>query len=545
MNRAAERIIKVNEAEVEKEDQQKDGESDFGITLDYSNSLFQNLKNSAQDLQFVTFGDQQKEGSMDAGGARLRIEGKTKTWRESKDSIRLPLELSSAPGPFSGMDVLNPISNSNPGSNPNQKTPPSNEPSWSTIPLLTNTATPSLSIPAVINFHGTELQASEIDELWNGLWFHNSSRRLLVQQVQIRTANPNPEAFVITHSSPASRSSSATSPGVDGSESDSDSASNGDSDLNQDAVHYLDVRPGKTPLGAWTDEGKWVSWKSLCGGYGESVFGDGLGEGVGEFDFGLDGEGKEEAGEDTHGKGKGEGGVGGVGEWVEEGEGFVKGLWGMVVGDGDGDDNTGGEKEKVKEKDEQEGKEGEKSVGSGGEGLEGGFEQFVGLVESKEEDGEGGNVNKNEPEVSADKAKGGQEQQEQTQKAAEQQHGGIRDDDRTEGGKEGDRKHQPKPETDDHGKDNEDKNDDQKNEVEDNERLKGHDGHTKAKPEGDGKHDEEKAEEGKVEEGVVRYVDENGDEKIEKMQKEEKDGKDEKDENKQDGAAGVEGEERA
>ncbi|KAG4411143.1 hypothetical protein IFR04_015714, partial [Cadophora malorum] len=257
-NRAVEQIIKPNEAEAGKETPQKDGESEFGITLDYSNSLFQDLMGSAQDLQFVTFGEQQKnEGAKDASGAPSRVVGKGRAWMKSNHPMQLPLDLSSAPGPFSGMDVLNPISNSNSASdpNPNPESPPldnnpphSGEPSssWSTISLLTNTVTPSLSIPAAINFHATELELS--DELWNGLWFHNSSRRLLVQQVKIRTANPNPDSFVITT---PPLSSSDPFLGREDSDSDSDTYS----DLKQDAVHYLDIRPGKTPLGAWTDEG--------------------------------------------------------------------------------------------------------------------------------------------------------------------------------------------------------------------------------------------------------------------------------------------------
>jgi len=545
--RAVEQIIKPNEAEAGKETPQKDGESEFGITLDYSNSLFQDLMGSAQDLQFVTFGEQQKnEGAKDASGAPSRVVGKGRAWMKSNHPMKLPLDLSSAPGPFSGMDVLNPISNSNSASdpNPNPESPPldnnpphSGEPSssWSTISLLTNTVTPSLSIPAAINFHATEPELS--DELWNGLWFHNSSRRLLVQQVKIRTANPNPDSFVITT---PPLSSSDPFLGREDSDSDSDTYS----DLKQDAVHYLDIRPGKTPLGAWTDEGRWVSWKSVCGGFGEGVFGDGLREGVGEFDFGGEGEGEEHGHGTGEGRenGKGEGRIGGVGEWVEEGEGFVKGLWGMVVGDGDTD--AGEEKEKGDGS----------SAGSGGEGVEGGFQQFVGLVESKEEDGEGGNKNKNESQASSEKAEGegwkeadhgsgngkGDEQG-QKQKFAQQQQGGIRDDDRIEGGKEGDLKHDSKPETDDYEKGSEDKNDGQKVEVENNERLKDHDGHTSAKLEEEGKDDAGKVEEGKVEEGVVRYVDENGDEKIEKMQKEEEE--DRKDENKLD--AEVEGKEKA
>ncbi|PVH68587.1 hypothetical protein DL98DRAFT_373447, partial [Cadophora sp. DSE1049] len=124
-------------------------ESEFGIMLDYSSSLFQDLRDSAQDLQFVTFGEQQ-EGMKN--GAPSRIEGKAKMWK-IKHPMRLPIDLSNAPGPFGGMDV----SSVKPGSNSNEDVPgkgmADTDASWADVPLLTNIMVPAGSVPTALNFH--------------------------------------------------------------------------------------------------------------------------------------------------------------------------------------------------------------------------------------------------------------------------------------------------------------------------------------------------------------------------------------------------------
>ncbi|KAH7397636.1 hypothetical protein BKA64DRAFT_642784 [Cadophora sp. MPI-SDFR-AT-0126] len=454
--------VTSNQEGSEKEEQKEDGESEFGIMLDYSSTVFQDMRNSAQDLQFVIFGDE-KEGTKN--GAPSRIEGKAKTWK-IKRPIRLPPDLSNAPDPFGGIDVLSIKPSQDSRKNIPGQEVTGTDASWADVPLLMNLMVPSSTVPAAFDFRGVEPQ--DFNEIWNNLWFHNSSRRLLTQHIQILTANPNPEPLVITTPPTSSTSSSL-----------------GSGDTDSDTIHYLDIRPGKSSLGAWTDKGEWIPWREICAGFGEEVFGDGFGEG--EFDFGGDGEGEGE------GDGGGNGGKGGMGAWVEEGEEYVKGLWGMVVGGGGS--GSGDELEEGKE----DGKgEGQGTVEEHGMGS---FEQGV-VVGQDEENNGNGKENENEDvaegkgvdndgNVIEGKGEGKDEKKHDNQHTAY--------DDQKEN-----------PEIDNNTKDEGNKGDDQKAEVEDNESMKDKD--TQGIVDG-GSNGQSEGDEGKVEEGAVRFEDEKEDQK--------------------------------
>ncbi|KAK0103663.1 hypothetical protein ONS95_005674 [Cadophora gregata] len=418
-----------------KEGQNADGEKEFGITLDYSSSVFQDPEDSIQDLQFVVF-DDQKGGSKN--GAPSRIEGKAKTWK-IKRPIRLPNDLSKSPGPFEDMDLSS--IKSTPYSKEGTHT---DSTSWSEIPLLTNTLIPASSIPAILslNLPNTKDPVTQND-LWTSLWFHNSSRRLLTQHVQLLTANPNPEPLFITASSSSDSKGKGTGKG-------------GSGDTASDITHYLDIRPGKSPLGAWTDKGEWVGWKDLCGGFGGEVFSDGAGE------FGVD------VGDDDYRGKEEEAGKGGKGGWVGhgEGEGFVKGLWGMVVGD------YNEEKGAEKEKDESSGKE--KSEGQEVGGLEQGVVVVNGVEKFKDTSGDGDGSERHDKNEGKQGTEDGNSKEEQGKLESQ------------DGAKKEDQKEEPK--TDNSTKEGKNGSDAQKAEVEDNTSMK----------------DKNK----QAEEGAVRYQDE-------------------------------------
>lgn len=97
--------------------------------------------------------------------------------------------------------------------------------SWLDIPLAVNMHVPS--VPILLHFNGDK---SYLDKWWPRMWYHPYARALLRH-----------------HTRSPTRSSVS-----------------------------WDDRGGMG--GFWTDKGHWLSWKDICGGYEEEVFGDGLGE---------------------------------------------------------------------------------------------------------------------------------------------------------------------------------------------------------------------------------------------------------------------------
>ncbi|CAL3963293.1 unnamed protein product [Diplocarpon coronariae] len=135
---------------------------EFGIGLDYTSSIFQDMKDSTEDVQVVTF-------DHDARFNR---------------PIRLPSDLLAAPLPYSLNQAVESPSNTNLPLTELDDVPPLNT-TWSAVPLAANTIIASSSVPASLAFRGSD--SNKLEDSWAKMWFHNSSRALLRQY--IRTPN--------------------------------------------------------------------------------------------------------------------------------------------------------------------------------------------------------------------------------------------------------------------------------------------------------------------------------------------------------------------
>lgn len=196
---------------------------EYGIGLDYFSSVFQVMNNSAEDIHFVKF----DHPSVIASPSKLSA-------ASFKNPIHLPPDLLITPPPFSQHKVSStkpdpPITSLDDMAN---KDAP-----WTDIELATNVIVPGSSVPASLNFHGSE---SLLDELWGNMWFHNSSRALLRQYIR------SPDGPIAAQAA----------------------ANGGD--------RWWDLRGGKG--GIWTDKGQWLEWNEVCGAHDAVVFGDGKGE---------------------------------------------------------------------------------------------------------------------------------------------------------------------------------------------------------------------------------------------------------------------------
>lgn len=231
----------------------EDNNYEFGIGLDYSSSIFQVMNNSVEDVRFVRF----NHPSVIASPSRISA-------KAFKNPIRLPQDLALAPPPF--------YQNQNSSPKPN---PPLTELDnmhedtalWTDIELSTNVIVPGSSVPASLNFHGSEYLLD--GDMWAKMWFHPNARALMRQYIR--------------------------SP--DGPLAASAAAEGGDK--------WWDLRGGKG--GVWTDRGEWLDWNELCGAFDDKVFGDDKGQFMREkeeiggskaiYKFGKLVEGKEPAAE--------------------------------------------------------------------------------------------------------------------------------------------------------------------------------------------------------------------------------------------------------
>ena len=198
---------------------------EFGMGLDYTGSVFQDLSNSVTDMRFVAFRDPP-----------------TITWASLpptsafENLVQLPQDL------LTGFPFAPPRASSIPGSNPPLHPDLDNLPgenvTWPDVELLTNIVVPSTSVPAVLNLHGNvTLQ----DEWWRKMWFQPFGRALLRQWLR------GPEEGVAT----------------------------------EGGQWRWDIWGGKG--GVWTSGGTWLDWNEVCGGFEEEVFGDGRGRFGGEM----------------------------------------------------------------------------------------------------------------------------------------------------------------------------------------------------------------------------------------------------------------------
>jgi hypothetical protein len=191
---------------------------EFGIGLDYTASVFQDLGNSATDMRFVAFKD-----------PPIIAWPSLPPTSAFENLMQLPQDLAMS-SPFASPRASMP--GSTPPLHPDLDNLPAENVTWPDVELLTNIIVPSSSVPAVVNLRGNgTLQ----EEWWRKMWFQPFGRALLRQQLR------SPKHGVA----------------MDG------------------GRQRWDFRGGKG--GVWTDNGTWLDWNEVCGGFEEEVFGDGRG----------------------------------------------------------------------------------------------------------------------------------------------------------------------------------------------------------------------------------------------------------------------------
>jgi hypothetical protein len=197
---------------------------EFGIGLDYHSSIFQSMNNSAEDIRFLTF----NHPSIIASPSKLSASA-------FSSPITLPPDLLLTPPPFAQHTIssLNP----DPPITALDTISDSDTTAWQDIDLATNVIVPGSSVPASLNFHGSE---SLLNQLWEKMWFYKNARALMRRYVR------SPDGPIAAEAA----------------------AEGGDK--------WWDLRGGKG--GVWTDRGEWLEWNEVCGKFDDEVFGDGMGE---------------------------------------------------------------------------------------------------------------------------------------------------------------------------------------------------------------------------------------------------------------------------
>ncbi|KAI9785671.1 MAG: hypothetical protein M1835_003255 [Candelina submexicana] len=187
---------------------------EFNIGLDYESALFQTMTHSHEDLEFIIYNSTTHHSPSQ----------KPRT-SPPHHHLQLPLDIQDSTPPLpSNITTTNPIH----AFSPNLDILP-NTLSWLNIPLATNLY--ASSIPTLLHFNGDK---SYLNTWWPRMWYHPYGRALLRQHIR------TPQRPIVVG----------------------------------DEV-WWDRRGGKG--GAWTDTGRWMDWGEVCGGFEESVFGDGLG----------------------------------------------------------------------------------------------------------------------------------------------------------------------------------------------------------------------------------------------------------------------------
>lgn len=201
---------------------------EFGIGLDYMGSIFQGLHNSTDDVKFIAF-EHPPPAAWPSAYPRPPFES----------YIMPPTDLNLTGLPLAVPATFSPALNL--PVRPGLDIPPTENVKWEDVNLLTNIIIPSSSVPSVLSFRGSEgLQ----DDWWKEMWFQRYGRGLVRQY--LRNA----------------REGVAAKTGAGGEEK------------------WWDFRLGKG--GAWMDDGTWLPWNKVCGGFEDEVFGDGKGRFGGE-----------------------------------------------------------------------------------------------------------------------------------------------------------------------------------------------------------------------------------------------------------------------
>jgi hypothetical protein len=177
---------------------------ELGMGLDYTNSIFQILNNSIDDVKFLKFADiPQSNQTKTAHGRGHVLDPAPTSFPMDLNRVRLPLQ-----------QHKEPMQASVPAIKPEIDAIP-RDLSWADISLVVNTMIPGTSVPAALHFHGHE---DLLEKWWSKMWYQPYARALLRQSMR---------------SSQGSLAAAAAAEGGD---------------------RWWDLRGGKG--GVWTDRGK-------------------------------------------------------------------------------------------------------------------------------------------------------------------------------------------------------------------------------------------------------------------------------------------------
>ncbi|KAI9811771.1 MAG: hypothetical protein M1827_005316 [Pycnora praestabilis] len=193
------------------------GRYEFGLGLDYEATIFQTMTHSHDDVEYRI--------SRMVNGAQVRRGYGSR----QKPPLAFPADIQRSESPFPTFLSANTESDSGSANISSLDALPIDL-NWQDIPLAVNHVIPS--IPTLLHFNGNK---SYLDTWWPLMWYHNHSRALLRQYIR----------------SPQRR-------------------------ISVGGRTWADNRGGKG--GVWTDDGQWLEWTEICGGYEEEIFRDGKGK---------------------------------------------------------------------------------------------------------------------------------------------------------------------------------------------------------------------------------------------------------------------------
>ncbi|KAI9746023.1 MAG: hypothetical protein M1818_000704 [Claussenomyces sp. TS43310] len=193
-----------------------DSNLEFGMGIDYRNSIFQTMDNSITDMEFVNFEQADAAAAVpDRGGRHLRHK-------------HFPQDLSRMSPPYAQhRGVEQQVSNLHPVPEDRK---------WDEVDLATNVAVPGGSVPTALRFNPVD---TLLEKWWPKMWYQPHARALLHRYMR------SPQTPVAAEAA----------------------AQGGDT--------WWDLRGGKG--GVWTDQGEWLEWNEVCGEYDDAVFMDGKG----------------------------------------------------------------------------------------------------------------------------------------------------------------------------------------------------------------------------------------------------------------------------
>ena len=199
---------------------------EFGIGLDYSSRIFFTMNRAHQDAEWIWFNDTR---SLETAQARHGI--------PHPRSLVMSLDLQRAHSPFSLESTSLHQETSSESTSTVQETnlPDPLDHDWTNVPLVVNVH--SRKISPILHFGDAE---PSLDVSWRRMWFHPWSKLLMQKSIETPPTMLAKERSLLPKTGghePESFWNMATATG-----------------------------------GAWTDDGRWVTWENLCHAYEDDIF---------------------------------------------------------------------------------------------------------------------------------------------------------------------------------------------------------------------------------------------------------------------------------